>query len=42
MGLTRLRSIVSHPIDPDRSAEVELLVDTGALKQRRAGLSVAT
>ncbi len=31
MGFTRVRFTISHPIDLDRSAEVELLVDTGAL-----------
>ena len=31
MGFTRLRFTVSHPIDLSRSAEVDLLVDTGAL-----------
>ncbi len=31
MGFTRVRFTISHPIDLGRSAEVELLVDTGAL-----------
>jgi len=31
MGLARLRFTVSHPIEPDRSADLELLVDTGAM-----------
>jgi len=31
MGLPRLRFTVSHPIEPDRSADLELLVDTGAM-----------
>ena len=31
MGITRLRFTVSHPTDLDRSAQVELLVDTGAV-----------
>ncbi len=31
MGFTRLQFTVSHPIDLDRSEEVELLVDMGAL-----------
>ena len=31
MGFTRLHFTVSHPVELDRSEEVELLVDTGAL-----------
>ena len=31
MGFTRITFTVSHPTELDRSAEVELLVDTGAL-----------
>ena len=31
MGFTRLHFTVSHPVELDRSADVELLVDTGAL-----------
>lgn len=31
MGITRLQFTVSHPIDLARAAEVELLVDTGAV-----------
>jgi len=31
MGLTRLRFTVSHPVELERSAVVELLVDTGAM-----------
>jgi len=31
MGFTRLQFTIAHPIDLDRSAEVDLLVDTGAL-----------
>ncbi len=31
MGFTRARFTISHPIDLERSAEVELLVDTGAV-----------
>jgi clan AA aspartic protease len=31
MGITRLAFTVSHPIDAQRSARVELLVDTGAM-----------
>jgi len=31
MGITRLPFTVSHPIDAQRSAKVELLVDTGAM-----------
>lgn len=31
MGFTRISCTVSHPIDLDRCAQVELLVDTGAL-----------
>ncbi len=31
MGFTRLRFTVSHPVELERFAEVELLVDTGAL-----------
>ncbi len=31
MGITRVPFIVAHPIDVDRAAPVELLVDTGAV-----------
>jgi aspartyl protease family protein len=31
MGFTRVKVSVSHPIELERSAEVELLVDAGAL-----------
>ena len=31
MGITRLPFTVSHPIEEKRSAQVELLVDTGAV-----------
>ncbi len=31
MGITRLPFTVAHPIDEERSARVELLVDTGAV-----------
>ena len=31
MGFTRLHFTVSHPVELDRSEEVELFVDTGAL-----------
>jgi len=31
MGFTRLHFTVSHPVELDRSEDVELLVDTGAL-----------